>query len=306
MKQINNSRRDLKVQEMYVRCFDVDWNSGYQDAVPLGILTNEKIILEQSRNLSIIPTVFIVNRVFKYLPDNKLEFLADRILQKIPYDSTAYKEIQLDCDWNASTKDKYFKFLKIFKKQLDKDKILSITIRLHQYRDRKLMGIPPTDRGMLMCYNVASPKEFGVKNSILDAEVVKQYLKGEKYPVPLDIALPMFFWGSWFKNEQFENILSNWDMEDAADETTYELMDKDYKENLYRLKKDTVIGNNYLREGDLIRFDGAFEAEMKETIRLIKEQINPTTARIAFFDWNFDKIKKHHETTLETYYRQFD
>lgn len=304
-KENQELKEDLNVQQMYVRCFDVDWSSGYQDAVPLGILTYEDAILDHSENLSIIPTIFIVNRVFKYLPDDKLELLADRILRKIPYDSLDFKEVQLDCDWTASTKDKYFKFLKIFKQQLDKDKILSITIRLHQYRDRELMGIPPVDRGMLMCYNVASPKEFAVKNSILDAAIVKQYLKGEKYPVPLDIALPIFFWGSWFKNEQFENILSGWDMEDAADESIYQRLDSENKD-LYQLKKDTVIGNNYLREGDLIRFDGAFEAEMNETIRLIKNQINPKNARIAFFDWNFDKIKKYHETNLETYYQAFE
>lgn len=304
-KENQQLAKGLNVQEMYVRCFDVDWNGGYQDAVPLGILQNEKAILQNEENLKIIPTIFIVNRVFKHLPDDKLEILADRILRKIPYDSIHFNEVQLDCDWTASTKDKYFKFLKIFKKQLDKNKILSITIRLHQYRDRKLMGIPPVDRGMLMCYNVASPKEFDVKNSILDAEIVKQYLKGKKYPVPLDIGLPIFFWGTWFKNEQFENILSGWDMEDATDESTYQILGSKDKD-LYQLKKDTVIGNNYLREGDLIRFDGAFEAEMKETIRLIKKQINPKNARIAFFDWNFEKIKKHHETNLETYYRQFD
>ena len=240
----------LNVQEMYVRCFDVDWNFSYEDAVPLGILKDGKTILENGQNLSIIPTIFIVNRVFKHLPDDKLEALADRILQKIPYDSTHYNEIQLDCDWTASTKDKYFKFLKIFKKQLDKNKILSITIRLHQYRDRKLMGIPPVDRGMLMCYNVASPKEFGIKNSILDAEIVKKYLKGEKYPVPLDIALPIFFWGTWFRNEQFKGILSGWDTEDAADESTYQILGSQGNDR-YQLKKDTVIGNNYLREGDL-------------------------------------------------------
>ena len=128
----------LNVQEMYVRCFDVDWNFSYEDAVPLGILKDGKTILENGQNLSIIPTIFIVNRVFKHLPDDKLEALADRILQKIPYDSTHYNEIQLDCDWTASTKDKYFKFLKIFKNQLDKDKTLSITIRLHQYRSLSL------------------------------------------------------------------------------------------------------------------------------------------------------------------------
>jgi hypothetical protein len=306
-KENQQLQEDLKLEEMYVRCFDVDWSAGYQDGIPLGILTNEKEILKNSKDLLIIPTVFIVNRVFKHLPDDKLERLASNILRKIPYDSIQYKEVQLDCDWTASTKEKYFKFLEIFKNKLPPSKILSITIRLHQYRDRELMGIPPVDRGMLMCYNVANPKEYYSKNSILDAEIVAQYLRGEKYPVPLDIGLPMFFWGSWFNSrEQFENILSGWGAEDAADRMTYDSIGSDYKENLYRLKKDTVIGNNYLREGDLIRFDGAFEAEMNETIQLIKKQINPKNARIAFFDWNFDKIKKHHEANLEKYYSKFD
>lgn len=43
------------------------------------------------------------------------------------------KEIQIDCDWTASTQEAYFEFLHYLKeKAKDKQIQLSATIRLHQ------------------------------------------------------------------------------------------------------------------------------------------------------------------------------
>ena len=77
----------------------------------------------------------------------------------------------------------------------------------HQYRDRKTMGIPPVERVMLMCYNTGDPKKLAESNAILDAQVVKYYLKGKKYPREMDVALPQFNWGAWYRAGAFQGLL---------------------------------------------------------------------------------------------------
>ena len=289
--------KQLDVKQMYVRCFDVDWSFGYEDAIPISTLTYTDN--KYDNEVEIIPTIFIVNRVFKHLPEKDFDLLAARILKKIPF-RTGIKEIQIDCDWTASTRLPYFKFLQILKGRLQETQLLSVTVRLHQYRDRKLMGIPPVDRGMLMCYNVADPKKFNTSNSILDQKIVEQYIRGKRYPLSLDIALPIFHWGVWFRNNEFQGILSNWGKKDALNTKLYKAGDS----NLYKVKKDQVIRNKYLREGDFVRLDGAFEADLDATIQLIKKRIRPRNCRITFFDWSTAKNAKYNEFNLQKYYKQ--
>lgn len=289
----------LDIQDFYVRCFDVDLSNSYHQPVPVGMISYDEPIIDTSLHLNIIPTIFIVNRVFMFTPEEHYKVLAARILQRIPFPDSTYQEVQLDCDWTQFTRERYFKFLRIFKQQLGEKK-LSVTIRLHQYRDRDSSGVPPVDRGMLMCYNVASPKSKTTNNSILDSKIVGQYLKGKDYYFPLDIALPLFHWGNWTRRGEFQGLISGWDIEDTLDQNTY----KSIGHHTFRVQKDTVIRLNYLREGDEIRLEGAFDNEIEATIDLIKKNVALKNSRIAFFDWDAKKIQQHHEANLEKYYNR--
>ena len=72
---------------------------------------------------------------------------------------------------------------------------LSATIRLHQVKYREETGVPPVDYGVLMYYNMGHISAMGA-NSIYDRSTALRYLgKLREYPLPLDIALPMFAWG---------------------------------------------------------------------------------------------------------------
>ena len=65
------------------------------------------------------------------------------------------QEIQIDCDWTKSTKDKYFYLLKKIKELSKKE--ISCTLRLYPYKYPEIMGVPPVDKAMLMCYNLIKP-----------------------------------------------------------------------------------------------------------------------------------------------------
>jgi hypothetical protein len=326
----------LKLQTVYVRYFDIDWSPGYKSGVPVGVLNGDNWNGEAHfKGKNIIPTVFITNRTFTNLKDDELETLAKNTAKKIDQisgsmeswyvsslvnysdfgdDYEAYQkvedktranfktmisEVQIDCDWTASTRDKFFKFLELLKPKLG-DKTLSCTVRLHQYKDRKLMGIPPVDRGLLMCYNVSDVQKMTTKNAILEAEIVKQYLKGKTYPIKLDIGLPMFSWAAWYRGKEFKGIVSGWNEADAKDKSLYKMT----SDNRYFMKLDTVIGDNYLREGDMLRWDNGFEEEMEKAIELLQENLDLSDIRISFFDWETEKIKRN-ENNIEKYYRAF-
>ena len=311
----------LQQQHFYLRYFDVDWSAGYASAVPTGVLEiNDTKGWDKK---TITPTVYITNRTFVQIKDQDIPALAtkitrkivqlnedlvsnvfnysfyDRLPEQVPWEersdivdslkrewSKKMLEIQIDCDWTLSTRDKYFSFLKVLQEKAS-DYLISCTLRLHQYRDRKTMGIPPVERVMLMCYNTGDPKKLAESNAILDAQVVKYYLKGKKYPRQMDVALPQFNWGAWYRAGAFQGLLR--DLAPSTPGTESYLQNE--QNNQYRVLQDTVIRQDYLREGDLIRMDGPTPAQMQETLKLLRERLGRNIRRIAFFDWDHDKIK---------------
>src|SRR5690606_16305757 len=90
---------------------------------------------------------------------------------------------------------KYFYFLRRLKSIRPWQ--ISVTLRLYPFAYPKHMGMPPADRATLMCYNLLSPKEAGMRNAVLDQPTLEQYLKIAQpvnYPLHLDLALPLFSW----------------------------------------------------------------------------------------------------------------
>lgn len=327
--------KKLGLTTLYVRYFDVDWNSGYGAAVPVGTLKwNYDTPSAAWKDLTIIPTVFITNRTFSKVSAGEVEVLAEKTSQKIQQLSeqlaeqmlwNAYemdedeeweaagrrqdsikqawlgriKEVQIDCDWTASTKERFFQFLEALKRQ-DPNLSLSCTLRLHQYRDREQSGIPPVDRAILMCYNTGNIRNVSEDNAILDSRVVSQYLQGKAYPLPLDAALPLFSWGVWFRGETYQGLLQGWD---EAYVQKQDFLTRDSK-NRYRVLKDTVVGPDYLREGDLVRVDGPAQPEVEKSVQLLKTVVSGNQARLVFFDWNLQNIRSH-EQAIRTYLAAF-
>lgn len=158
-------------------------------------------------------------------------------------------------------------------------------MRLHQFRDRKDNGIPPVQRGTLMCYNMSSPRDTATQNAIFDLSLLQGYLKDQpEYPLPLDVALPVFSWGAWFRSGEFRGLLSEWDAGILSDTAEFHALGN----NLYRVRSDSAWGNNYLREGDLIRLDAPDEATVIASVPLIKPLMSPGS-RLLFFDWDTTK-----------------
>lgn len=121
----------------------------------------------------IIPVVFITNQTMKNIPKITIDYLAKAILSGISKLSPhPYHEIQIDCHWTLSTKQKYFSLLKILQKSTLH---LSATIRLHQVKFYEKTGIPPVERRMLMYYNMSDWRNPITINSIYSPKLLSQY-----------------------------------------------------------------------------------------------------------------------------------
>ncbi|MEZ4935149.1 MAG: hypothetical protein R2788_23825 [Saprospiraceae bacterium] len=272
------------------------------------------------QDLQLVPTVFLTNRVFSQ--DIQIDTLAGQVSQKIreitdhfrylisPYqwrdmdnaevtdweakDSLAnliqsrflerITEIQLDCDWTPSTRERYFAFINAMKKK-NPGMAISCTVRLHQFRDREAAGIPPVDQATLMCYNVAPPKDPAVNDAIFDAALVNGYLKNGTYPLPLEAALPMFSWGALFHENQFKGLASGLSKTDVENNPLFVAVG----ENRYRFTQDTVFSEVYMRQGNIVRLDAASPQELEQ----LAGQLAAIDAvyGLSFFDWDAENIR---------------
>jgi hypothetical protein len=293
--------KDLKVKKLYVKFFEIDHNEAFGD---FPISKTELHIYEQD-DLTIVPTVYIKNEVFKSSDRKTLDTLADNInflIDKYTKDkfqrANPVSEFQMDCDWTLTTKDNYFYFLKKLK-QISKKKI-SCTLRLYPYKYPEKMGIPPVDKATLMCYNLINPLENHSKNSILDVDELGLYLnKKRKYPLHLDIALPTYSWMQVYQNNKFSKIIYNNDKEILKSL-------KEIKPLWYEVTKDLVVDDFYLRIGDKIKYENLTAEKINKAIEVIKKNVvfdSQTT--VTLFHLDEEQLSKYNDEELSGFYTNF-
>ena len=101
----------------------------------------------------------------------------------------AIKEIQIDCDWTDSTRNRFFRFTRTLGKLAHAEhSLISATIRLHQIKYFERTGIPPVDRGVLMFYNMGKLAAASERSSIFNTEDAEKYTSRlSQYPLPMDL-----------------------------------------------------------------------------------------------------------------------
>ena len=273
-----NFIRKHHINRLYVRYFDVVKNAD-GEIMPNATLhfntfeedgngnKHESLIPE---GIEIIPVVYIVNDCLK--TNRKTgKYLVDKILLRIlqmneANDIKRVKEIQIDCDWTASTQKAYFDFLeKLRVKAKAKQIKLSATIRLHQLS----MTPPPVDRGILMMYNTGDVKQLSCQKPILDMKDVAPYIQHlGSYPLPLAAAYPLFSWHILFREGKFIGIMH---------------ADDDFPV----LPSDSIV----IRKPEM--------NDIMEAVRSINHQNEDINNEVILFDLNTDNIKRFNSEDYE-------
>ncbi|MEM8526881.1 MAG: hypothetical protein AAGG68_19730 [Bacteroidota bacterium] len=288
----------LSIQKLYVKFFDVDWDANLQQAVPSAELIWE---VNQWEGVEIVPTIFITNRTLINTEREKITTLAGKIDRKIEVlaKGKEFSEWQIDCDWTKSTKEKYFQLLRELKR-LNPERQLSATIRLHQVKFQEDTGVPPVDRGMLMYYNIGNISDWESENSIYEADLAAQYLgRMKKYPLNLDVVLPLFHWGLIYRDGELFRIINNLSGSDLEKKCFKQLTN-----NRYEVVKATYLEGHYLYEGDQIRL----EQISKEQLQIANQQLFSALAQkdrtIAFYHLDEEILKNWDSSTLQDIWKK--
>ncbi len=291
---------ELGLQKLYVRAFDVDWDSTSKNPVPLGQITNPANL---PKELALIPCIFITNRTFKNLKEEDLDLLVERVWQKLQYifpQMEKIQEIQFDCDWTQTTESIYFNFLQAFKQ---KSRIsLSATIRLHQIRYADQTGIPPVDRGMLMFYNMGELQSWEEKNSILNIEKARPYLIGaDRYSLPLDLALPIFSWGVIFREGKMIKLIHKIPEHELKDTSRFSPLE----DLRFRVKKSTYLEGLYLYQDDLIRLEKIEADDLQEAIKLNSSLFKKKAFTLSLYHLDTTFIKQLSYDQIKVIFQSF-
>jgi hypothetical protein len=280
-------------KRLYVRLFDIDTSKdafGNIEVSPVSIVRNESVWPD---SIELVPVVYFTRQAIKSCGNLdtfslKIEKLVGQLML---VNGWKFNEIQWDYDWTPSTKQTYFDLLvKLKQRNLFQTKIFSSTIRLHQVKHRSQSGIPPVDKGLMMCYNMGNLKSYGISNSILDMDLIEEYLSTmETYPLKLDVAFPLFHWGIQFRNKKFVAILNDISSNEMQNISTF----TKEKPNLYKAKKTNLLNGFLISENDEIRIEEIALNDLKKAVSFVSDHNNNDTLNFLFFHLNETILKKY-------------
>ncbi|HMQ47226.1 MAG TPA: hypothetical protein PKA00_07215 [Saprospiraceae bacterium] len=281
-------------QQLYVKYMDVDVENG--QAIPVASIRFEAAI---PKGIEVIPCVFITNRTFeaRISPKDLAQKVWPYLQQINQAQGLTPQAYQFDCDWTASTQKAYFEFLKQIKAMM-RDETLSATLRLHQFRYSTETGVPPVDEVSLMCYNmgdIESPTEI---NSIMNWEKAVPYLDAKSaYPLPMDLALPVFSWVLDYRLGELNHILYLSDL--AVLDTLSGI--KKLSDNQYELIQNLYLGGHYLNEGDQLRVEQPAVEDLQKAYEWVQKQPN-FSGTLIFYHLNEPDLQ-HYPVALGQFVR---
>lgn len=295
-----------KINTLYIRLFDVEWDGETQSTRPVSPLELKQ---ELPKNLKIIPVVYITNEVFIKLPYNKVYELYERVSGKVNAMMSAMNlpltQLQIDCDWSDGSRKSYFNFLKLLKDKLNSEKkTLSSTLRLHQIKYPQRTGVPPVNRGMLMFYNFGKIEADSDKSSIFNSEDASKYSKYiSNYRLPLDISLPIF---SWVVHSRDGKIVSLLDKV-SSDELLAIDGVKRIDELRFEATRSFFFHGKFFAKGDLLLLEHTGPSETKQAADLAIRGADwkKTYQTVAMFDLDEGNLRHYGKNEIENIFKQF-
>jgi hypothetical protein len=281
---LNEDLRDFLatagVRRLYLRFFDVDLHPRLRVPMPVSELSVRGVV---PAGIEIVPVVFVAERVLAQEADPSL--LARLVAKKIAAIQRRCAlapagEIQLDCDWAAATRERFFTFLRALRNGFPTAMKFSVTLRLHQLKFRERVGVPPVERATLMLYNMGKIEDSDPGNSIIDPSVLRSYVGAlSDYPVPFDLALPIFRWGLVYRLGRLSRIVPDL----GADELAASGAFRSLGEGRFRCERQAWICGDLFHAGDLLRLEEADYPVVRECLDLVAPQMPSPPSRLVLY-----------------------
>jgi hypothetical protein len=293
---------DHRVNKLYLHFFDVAWDEKKRQALPVGVLYHLEPV---PAGLEIAPVVYITTKALSNTPLKAIDTLSKNIMDKVQRMSKRHKihwtELQLDCDWTDNTRDKYFQLLTRLKAGLESAQFLSATIRLHQVKYRERAGVPPVSRGMLMFYNMGKIGEK--ENSIFDPGKAAGYTRRIKnYPMPLDVALPVFGWAIQMREGKIVGLLNKVGTVDLLSNPAFEKLDETH----FRAKRSFYMLGEYVKENDILQVEEIGPRQLEKAAEMVTENLKAEKRTVALFDLDSINLSRFENEDIAEAYSAFE
>jgi hypothetical protein len=293
------------VRRLYVRFFDVQWDDALDVPVPTAEIDFRA---RPADTIEIVPVVFVTNETVARTDTDEIAPLAGHIAREA--DDVArragirFRELQVDCDWSDRTRDRYFTLLSSLRDSLGPGlERLAATIRLHQVKYRERTGVPPVDRGMLMFYNMGTPTPTTDENSIFTASVAARYLaRIGSYPLPLDVALPVFRWTLQFRAGRLVGILDKTALSDLASIGPLERIGSVRA----RARSGFLFRGGYIAAGDVLKEETVPPDLCLRAARMLAPELRHEPRTVALFELDNRYLSAYDVDTLLDSFRTLE
>lgn len=291
------SLQQNRTSRLYMRFFDVAWQAG----VPVPIMPIEFAQAVPSQ-IEVIPVVFFKNEVFQKISESSAPHLARHVWEKIRAmdRSPSLHEIQIDCDWSDTSRQRFFQFADALASLAHEAHIeISATIRLHQVKYAQLTGIPPVDRGMLMFYNVGHLEASSERSSIYNSHDARLYSDWiAHYPLQLDLALPAFSWVVHSRNQLVLGLLEDVGSADLDANSSFRRISDLH----YAVDQSIFFRGRYFRAGDLLVLEDLNPQLTQEAATLAGQGLgrSKSYSTVALFDLSERTVRKYGQNELRS------
>lgn len=282
----------------------MDWDDVQKAARPISPMKFKDTV---SRSINAIPVVYITNKTILNADSLTIKELAGNIIHFVKKQCELQQihpaEVQIDCDWSGNSRDRYFLLLTELKKHsFMKSKELSATIRMHQIKYQTQTGIPPVDKGLLMCYNMGDLRRYGDHNSIIDQRSIESYLQPlSKYPIKLDIAFPLFSWSVLFRNELYAGLLGKLSSTDLDNKNYFEKQGK----TLYKVLNDVNLKGYSFKKGEVIRDESYTISDVLNAAEFCSSRIQNDNIHVVLFHLDSSILNNYQTNEIEKVYSSF-
>lgn len=292
--------RQLSVRRLYVRYFDVDLAGEPESPVPVAPVDGAAEGLPDG--IDVVPVVFIRERVFRAPAPRLAAHVWAKIRAISQQLGVTVHEVQLDCDWTPGSRDAYFEFLRSLRELARSSGVeLAATIRLHQVKFRERTGVPPVGRGMLMFYNMGRIGPDEGQHAIFDAAAAARYVERiADYPLPLDVALPIWSWVVQVRAGRIRALLQTVDPAQIEANADPQAAFVRIGNDRWRATRDTHLGNTFIQADDELQADTVGPSTTLAAARLVSAHLGPASVRtVSLFALSEGNLDRYGNQDLE-------
>jgi hypothetical protein len=296
-----------QAQRVYFKIVDIDWGEGYgaypvsKVKVPHEWRVRDGQVAPWTDRVELVPCIHISNATFEKIDDAASLLLAKNLLRKLRQESPpTIHGVLLDCDWNATTRDRFFILAGTLNDSLDIP--VTAMLRLHQFADPSGTGVPPVDRCMLVPFNSGTaPDGVGNGSHFDEASAERYFRKSGSYPLPLDLALPAIGWGVHFRDEVAQGFLD----EARLDEALMLGLLSGERNAVMTVTREDPERRPELRLGDEVHVERISPELIARIVDLASTAVNTDTMAVAFFEVGSPSFQRLDSASVQQMWRRF-